>query len=142
MKQSAMFTALLGLGLASFFVRAQNHSSTRDGVYTDNQAERGADAYKTSCASCHGAALEGSGAQNPALTGPDFLTNWSGQPLDELFEKIQSSMPADRPGSLSRTATAEIVAYILKANKFPAGKTGLPDDAGALKQIQFDSPKQ
>ena len=141
MKQSALLTALVALGLASFFVHAQARSSTRDGVYTDSQAARGQASYKASCASCHGGALEGSGAQNPPLTGQDFITNWSGEALDELFEKIQGSMPADRPGSLSRAATADIVAYILKVNKFPAGKTELSDDAGALKQIQFDAPK-
>ena len=138
MKQRAVLTAVVALGLASFFVRAQARSSTRDGIYTDSQAARGQAGYKASCASCHGAALEGSGAQNPPLTGESFITNWSGQPLDELFEKIQASMPADHPGSLSRAATADIVAYILKVNRFPAGKTELSNDAGALKQIQFD----
>ena len=140
MKQSAMLTALAALA-AAFFVRAQARSSTRDGVYTDGQAARGQASYKTSCASCHGGALEGSGAQNPPLAGQDFIGNWSGQPLDELFEKIQSSMPADRPGTLSRATTADIVAYILKVNKFPAGRAELSGDAGVLQQIQFEAPK-
>jgi mono/diheme cytochrome c family protein len=136
-----MLTALAALALASFFVRAQSQSSTRGGVYTDAQAARGQASYKTSCASCHGDTLEGSGAQTPPLAGPDFTANWTGQTLDDLFERIQDSMPADHPGALSRATNADILAYILKINKLPAGKTDLSTDAAALKQIQFEAPK-
>ena len=48
-------------------------------------------------------------------------------------------MPADHPGTLSRADCVDILAYILKVNKLPAGKTELPSDADALKQIQFDA---
>ena len=68
--------------------------------------------------------------------------NWTGQTLDDLFERIQTSMPADHPGTLSRAANADIVAYILKANKLPAGKNELPSDAEALKRIQFEAAKE
>lgn len=82
----------------------------------------------------------GSGAATPPLTGSDFAMNWNGQTLDDLFERIQTSMPADHPGTLSRDENAEIVAYILKVNKLPAGKNELPTDAEALKKIQFEMP--
>ena len=141
MKPSATFTALAALALAVFFAHAQGRRSTRDGVYTDGQAARGEASYKTSCGSCHGETLAGSGAQNPPLAGPDFTANWTGQTLDDLLEKIQTSMPADHPGGLSRGTNADIVAYILKANKMPAGKNELPSDAEALKQIQFEAAK-
>lgn len=141
MKQNALLTAVAAIGVSLCLLRAQGHSSTRDGVYNDAQATRGQEAYKTSCASCHGEALQGSGAQTPALTGDGFLTNWTGEDLDQLFEKIQESMPADKPGSLTRAANADILAYILKANKLPAGKSELPSDAAALKQIQFEVAK-
>ena len=141
MKQSAMLTALATFTLAVFLVRAQGRSSTRDGVYNDAQAARGQASYKTSCASCHGAALEGSGAQNPPLAGQDFTANWTGQTVGDLFEKVQTSMPADHPGALSRGTNADLVAYILKVNKLPAGKDELPSDAEALKQIQFEAAK-
>lgn len=141
MKQRAMLTGLAALGLASFLLHAQGAVSTRDGVYTEAQAARGAAAYKTACASCHRENLEGSGAQTPALVGTGFLANWTGQSLDELFERIQLSMPADRPGTLSREGNADILAYILQANKLPAGKKELPSDANALKPIQFEVSK-
>ena len=125
--------------LALTRIFAQAHASTRDGVYTDEQATRGQASYKAACQSCHGQALEGSGAATPPLTGPGFLMNWDGQTLDDLFERIQTTMPADHPGKLSRAENADILAYILKANKLPAGKNDLPSDEDALKQIQFEA---
>ena len=116
-------------------------ASTRDGVYTEGQAAHGQEAYKKSCASCHGEDLMGSGAATPPLAGSDFTMNWAGQTVNDLFDRIQTSMPADHPGTLSRSANAAIVAYILQVNKLPAGKTELPSDADALKQIQFDAQK-
>jgi S-disulfanyl-L-cysteine oxidoreductase SoxD len=127
---------------AQFLVRAQAQASTRDGVYTDEQAARGQASYKAACQSCHGQALEGSGAATPPLTGSSFAMNWAGQTLDDLFERIQTTMPADRPGKLSRTENADILAYILKVNKLPAGKNELPSDTEALKQIQFEAARE
>jgi len=140
-KQSATLTALATVVLAVLSIRAQDRRSTRDGVYSDGQAARGQASYKTSCASCHGATLQGSGAQNPPLAGQDFTANWTGQTLGDLFEKIQTSMPADHPGELSRGTNADILAYILKVNGLPAGKNELPGDTDALKQIHFEAAK-
>jgi mono/diheme cytochrome c family protein len=140
-KPSVTCIASASLCLASFFVRAQSPASTRDGVYTDAQAARGQASYKTACASCHGDSLQGSGAATPPLAGPDFTANWTGQTLGDLFDRIQTTMPADHPATLSRSVNADIVAYILKANKLPAGKQDLPADAEALKQIRFEAPQ-
>lgn len=87
------------LGLAQWLVRAQEHASTRGGVYTESQASRGQASYKTACASCHGETLKGSGAATPPLAGPDFTMNWTGQTLDDLFERIQTTMPGIIPGN-------------------------------------------
>jgi len=116
---------------------AQSPRSVWDGIYTAEQATHGAAAYKEDCASCHGATLEGHG-QNPALAGPDFLSNWNGKSLGDLFDKIQDSMPADRPGQLSRARNAEILAYLLQRNKFPAGSTPLAASGDALRPIRIE----
>jgi mono/diheme cytochrome c family protein len=129
------------LATAQFRVRAQVHTSTRDGVYTESQARRGQASYRKSCGSCHGQELMGSAPATSPLAGPDFTANWDGQTLDDLFERIQTSMPADHPGKLARAENADILAYILQFNKLPAGKNELPSDAEALKQIQFEAPK-
>src|SRR5690349_25016350 len=73
--------------------------TTWDGVYSDDQAKRGADAYAKACASCHGPDLAGLDTA-PSLTGSDFNASWNDQTLDDLFERARTSMPADAPGSL------------------------------------------
>jgi S-disulfanyl-L-cysteine oxidoreductase SoxD len=120
---------------------AQPPASVRDGVYTSAQADRGKLLYGKQCASCHGAALEGSG-QAPPLQGADFLGDWNGQNVDDLFEKIQATMPADMPGSLTREHTADILAFMLSSNSFPAGAKELPSDAEALAKIRFESAEK
>jgi S-disulfanyl-L-cysteine oxidoreductase SoxD len=120
--------------------QAQTTISVWDGVYTSDQAKRGADLYEKSCASCHGDQLEGEG-QAPSLNGSDFTGNWNKQIVDDLFEIIKTAMPADKPGSLSRPQNADILAYIFQVNQFPAGKTELPSDAESLKKIRIEAKK-
>lgn len=143
MKLILPLTALLAvMTVVAFRGRAAEHSSTRDGVYTAEQADSGRAGYRKSCASCHRESLMGSGATAPALAGEDFMAEWTGQTADDLFEKIQTTMPADHPGTLSREQNADILAYILQVNKLPAGKNRLPSDEDALKQIQIEGPKE
>lgn len=122
------------LGLAG----AQSPASVWDGVYADAQAARGAALYQTACASCHGDKLQGKG-QTPALMGSDFTMNWNGMTVGDLFDKIQTSMPADKPGSLSREQNTTLVAYLLSANQFPSGAAELSSDAERLRQIRFET---
>jgi mono/diheme cytochrome c family protein len=132
---------LLSLACAAATVLgAQHMASVRDGVYSAAQAEAGEALYAKNCASCHGKALEGQG-QAPPLTGSEFLVNWNGATVGELFEKMQTSMPADRPGALKIEETASILAFMLSTGKFPAGSSALATDAGKLKQIRFEPAK-
>src|ERR1700722_20051981 len=106
---------IAGLCLTGAFywtLAAQSPKSVWDGIYSDAQAQRGKTAYGKQCASCHGADLSGQG-QTPPLTGEDFKANWNGQTVDDIFEEVQTSMPADHPGSLTREQTADIMAFIL-----------------------------
>jgi cytochrome c len=146
LKTKTAIGALVGFALAAAFhpaLHAQSRASVWDGVYTEPQAARGEPDYRKECASCHGETLEGKGTA-PPLSGTDFTANWDGMTLGDLFQKIQVSMPADRPGDLSRERNAAILAFLLKANSFPAGRTELRDDAEALKLIRFEvaRPKQ
>ncbi|MGD1072373.1 MAG: c-type cytochrome [Bryobacteraceae bacterium] len=134
-------SVIAGLALAAAVCSfALAPSSVWDGVYTEEQAARGLSLYKPECASCHGMALEGAG-QFPPLAGDDFKANWNGQQLSDLFEKMRLSMPADHPGKLSAEQNADILAYMLKQNGFPAGAMAMKGDANALKSIRFDSAK-
>jgi mono/diheme cytochrome c family protein len=119
---------------------AQPSGSVWDGVFTQEQASRGKTLYSKECASCHGQALDGSG-QAPPLSGADFKGNWNGQTVDDLFEKVQTSMPGDQPGKLSRAQNADILAFVLGNNGFPAGSKELSSDAAVLQKIRFETPK-
>jgi S-disulfanyl-L-cysteine oxidoreductase SoxD len=125
------------LGLAAI---AQTSRTVWDGVYTDDQAKRGEGFYGKECASCHGSELTG-GESAPALAGDSFFANWNGLTLGDLFERIRVSMPQNAPGSLSRQQNADILAFILKVNQFPTGKTELDRQTDILKTIKFDSTK-
>lgn len=114
---------------------AQQTRTTQEGVFTKAQATRGAVLYEAKCAACHGAQMEGS--VGPELAGPGFLGMWGGQPLTNLFGKIEKTMPADAPGTLSPVQAAEIIAYMLQANRFPVGTTDLGAGEAALKQISL-----
>jgi len=120
--------------------KADGSRSVWDGMYTDEQATRGATLYSQFCASCHGATL-GGGEMAPALVGGDFSSNWNGLTLGDLFERMRTSMPQNDPGGLSRQQNADILAYMLSSNKFPAGTTELARDTEVLKQIRFQSLK-
>jgi mono/diheme cytochrome c family protein len=126
------------ISLLTMALYAQPAASVWDGVYTQGQADGGKALYAQHCASCHGAKLDGSGTA-PPLEGADFKGNWNGQTADDLFEKIQTSMPADQPGSLSREQNADILAFLFMSNAFPAGSKELPADAAVLAKIRFEA---
>ena len=115
-------------------------ASVWDGVYTDAQATRGETAYLQECANCHGPALEG-GDMTPPLLGGVFTSNWNDLTAGDLFERIRLTMPLDRPGKLTRQQNADVIAFVMRANAWPSGKTELPADAAALKQIKIQASK-
>jgi mono/diheme cytochrome c family protein len=115
-------------------------ASVWDGVYTEEQAKRGEPLYQQYCASCHGPELMG-GEMAPPLANGDFLSGWDGLTVGDLFERIRISMPQNAPGSLSGQQNADILAFVLSANKFPSGQTELSNNGMALKQIKFEAKK-
>jgi cbb3-type cytochrome c oxidase subunit III len=112
--------------------------SVWDGVYTSNQAARGA--LKSGlCTQCHGDNFAGGPA--PQLAGEDFMARWSGRTVGDLFDIIRLTMPDDDPGSLPREQYADLVAYILAVNKLPTGNSEIGTDTGPLKLIRIDATK-
>ena len=130
------FLASLGVAVA-----AQATRSVNEGVYTADQAKKGEALYKEQCAACHGDNLEGSGPM-PPLAGKDFLANWGGKTVGDLYEKTQTTMPATAPGTLSPEQAADIVAYLLSKDNFPTGAAALEGKMEPLLKIKLDAPKQ
>ena len=116
----------------AFILLAQ---SAFDGVYTEAQANRGSKLYPDECDRCHGEELEGDEA--PGLANEEFLADWKGRTVGDLYERIRYAMPGDHPGKLTAAQTADILAFILRANHFPAGNTELPPDVQKLRQIRL-----
>jgi mono/diheme cytochrome c family protein len=128
---------LVTLGFAAVLF-GQTTRSVWDGVYTADQAKRGRELYTKECASCHGSDLTG-GESAPELAGAGFLSNWTTLTVGDLFERTRVSMPENDPGKLSRAQIADLIAYLLSANRFPEGKGELDKQAEVLKQIRIDA---
>lgn len=119
---------------------AQTTRSVNDGVFTAEQAKRGEATYAQECASCHGADLNGDGFA-PPLAGADFSSNWNDLSVGDLFERIRISMPPTGPGKVTDQGKADIIAFLLDANKYPAGTTELQPKTEVLKQIKIELKK-
>lgn len=135
-------TVLPALAFASESVAhdTRRARTTWDSVYTAEQAGRGETTYAKTCSRCHQAALGGAD-EAPALTGSAFMGSWNGQTLHSLHDRIRTTMPTDTPGTYSRQDIADVMAYMLKFNQFPAGRTELPSGDEELKAITFVSGK-
>jgi cytochrome c len=131
--------AILLIG-AIHYLPAQTSRSVWDGVYTDEQARRGKAFYSAQCGMCHGEDLMG-GDETPPLTGAAFLSNWNGLTVNELFERVRVSMPANNPGKLGRQQNADILAFIFSFNKFPAGNMELETQGERLKETRIEASK-
>jgi len=115
---------------------AQETRDTWDGVFTAEQANRGAQIYQGMCASCHGPQLGGIDAA-PALNGGSFYANWNGISLGDMANRVKVSMPANMPGVMSRQQVADVLAYIFSRNGMPAGDAELPRQIPYLRVIVF-----
>lgn len=98
-----------------------------DGVYTEAQASRGKTQYEVNCRSCH---------RGGPRKDEEFMRDWSGSDVPSLFRQIKGTMPSGDPSSLSDVAYADIVAYMLQVNGFPAGSNEL--DAAAIGPIRIE----
>ncbi len=130
-----MLAAVLAVSVGAS--RAHERPATRtvwDSVFSIAQAARGESAYAKGCARCHGAALTG-GDQSPPLAGSAFLGNWNGQSLIDLHQRIKTTMPSDSIGIYDAKFVTDVIAFMLKANGFPAGDADLPSDDATLKDI-------
>ena len=134
----AWLIAILLLALAVQPGRAQGTeaaptalTSVHDGVFTAEQADRGAQVFEQGCGRCH---------QPEQFMGPGFMGAWAGQTADVLFELIRTTMPEDNPSSLRRKEYTDILAFLFRLNGMPAGETALPGTARKLKLIRIDAP--
>jgi len=75
------------------------------------------------------------------MVGEEFLSRWYGKTAGDLFTLTRKTMPMDDPGSLGSKEYADLVAYILSVNEFPAGAKELERDAAALDEIRIEAKR-
>ncbi|HEY4306721.1 MAG TPA: cytochrome c [Gemmatimonadaceae bacterium] len=136
-------TAIIPLVAASSHVspRGPFAKTTWDSVYSPAQAGRGESSYAKTCARCHGAALSGGDEATP-LVGSAFLGNWSGQTVADLQKRVVETMPSDTVGVYDKKLITDVIAFMLKANGFPAGSAELSVEADTLKAITITADKK
>jgi mono/diheme cytochrome c family protein len=132
--------ALFALAFASAMARASTapeqtkERTTRDKVYSKEQADRGAAMFGKVCAACHDPAKKTPDkTPGPALVGSTsmFVENWKDHTLGEIFTTILTTMPNDGSVVLTESDTVDLVAHLLQANGYPEGPDALKFDAAA-----------
>jgi polar amino acid transport system substrate-binding protein len=103
-------------------------SSGLPALYTQDQARAGAQVFATKCVSCHGSTLQGVAA--PSVAGTDFLktAQQNGWTLEVIRYLVFRLMPLNASGSLSPTQYADVMAFLLASNCYPAGSTPFPSE--------------
>lgn len=104
---------------------SEERISTRDGVYTVEQARRGEELLRDECSACH---------MQDRFTGR-FLQAWNGATVGLLYDRIRTTMPEDRPSGLKNREYADIVAYIFELNGIPPGEEELASGKSELDRI-------
>jgi mono/diheme cytochrome c family protein len=116
-----------------------------DGVYSQAQATRGEGLYTQQCATCHGPDLKGKEDLKPdpapSLTGTDLGLDFNDLSVNELGDRIRTTMPKGKGNSLSREQVADVMAFILSKGGMPAGSAELPSGADAQKAIKYLTAK-
>ena len=123
--------AALALTLTVASVDARQTKNASQGVYTAAQASRGQLLYDTSCASCH---------ELSKFKGTEFSNAWADKPMLDRHTAVVS-MPMDAPGSMKPQEYADMIAYFLSLNGYPAGQTELAGDEASIKAVKIDVKK-
>jgi mono/diheme cytochrome c family protein len=128
----------LGLVSPIFGIGSTTRAQSVGSYYTDAQADAGQTVFASQCAICHGDKLQGK--VGPALAGQQFLSVSQFQELTAqfLYKVMSKQMPANAPGTLSKTQYLNVLAYILKVNGYPAGPVQLTADEHELKRIKIE----
>ena len=116
----------------------QQAEGTPPALYTLAQAEAGRTIYMEQCVTCHGANLHGVAA--PAVAGTEFLkaakdNDWT---LEVIRYLVFTMMPLNAGGSLKPEQYADLMAFLLASNCYPAGSAPFPEaDQPGFADVQL-----
>ena len=111
--------------------------SVLDGRYTLAQAQRGSAVFAEHCLSCHGESLMGVDDFVPPISEQEFQEAWEGKSLGALYWYVSNMMPFERAATLTGQQYADVLAYVLFYNGYPAGTEELAVDGAPLGGIKF-----
>jgi mono/diheme cytochrome c family protein len=138
-KSTSVLSAIAALGIVSALgvspALAAGSVVASTGAYTAKQAAAGAALYGDNCSSCHGVNLRG--VVGPALVGDAFTSQFTNEPVSDVYGLMSKNMPLGAPGSLKASEYLAITAYILKQNKYPAGAA--PLTMASLKTVMLSA---
>ena len=107
--------------------------TSMDGIYTADQAARGAGLFTSLCERCHSI---------QEFSGRSFDAIWAGVPAAALYTRIANTMPLDQPGSLGLPQVTALMAHIFAMNEMPTGNSPLVADIDWLMGITMARPDQ
>ena len=112
-----------------------------EGLFTQEQADRGAMFYAGRCAACHGVELDGGGGISPPLAGAAVLAGWerAGRTLDDFLYVLATTMPPGAARTMSDEERLTLIAFILEQNGYPSGPEPLVADPTVLRDIRIES---
>lgn len=113
----------------------QATQATPPALYTTAQATEGKQIFAVRCVACHGTNLQGTAG--PSVAGNDFLVTaqHNGWTLSIIRYIVFDLMPRNAPASLSPNDNADLMAFLLASNCYPAGTKPFPaaDDPSFTK---------
>jgi mono/diheme cytochrome c family protein len=120
------------------FIKVAADTSTDAPSFDRLQADHGKTLYASSCAKCHGGALQGVTA--PALRGPAFAPAQNAHlTIGGIFGYMATNMPADRPGKLKDQDYADIMAFLLYSNGYQPGSAKLTADSARTSATKLNA---
>ena len=84
---------------------------------------------------CHGETLAGTDSA-VSLSGNDFLVNWDGLTLDQLYDKMLTTMPSDNPKSLPSSKIDRHPGVRAVEERVPVGQGGAAGRRGGAQGHQ------
>ena len=105
-------------------------ASAPAGLFSQAQANRGRDQFRSMCTECHTAG---------EFSDNTFKVKWSRRSVGDLYEFIHTAMPDDAPGILTEAQAIDLTAYILDMNGFQPGSRAMQADQAALDGISLSA---
>ena len=100
------------------------------GLFSQTQANRGRDQFRSMCTECHTAG---------EFSDQTFKVKWSRRSVGDLYEFIHTAMPDDAPGILTPAQAVDLTTYILEMNGFEPGSRQMQPDQAALDEITLSA---